>query len=282
MLQMKFFLTMLVLCFQFTVVFSQTKGVSPGFTSFGTGMEKVIVLHDWNGDHNNFEPVKRYLSPTEFTYVFMDVRGQGLSKGIKGEYTIDEIARDVFSLADSLHWKQFHLVGHSFSAMAVQLAGGMDKSGRIKSIISICGLPAQGAPFTQENIAFLKAVVNSRLVAEQAMSALTGGRYSGNWARVKAQTYLETADSLVSRSYLNNFSTKDYSASVRGMAKPILILTAQWDLPLITLEKIRPYFEALNLQKASYIEIKECGHYPNEERPVFLATIMENFFRNHF
>jgi pimeloyl-ACP methyl ester carboxylesterase len=258
-----------------------SKGVAIGYTSFGTGPEKVIVLHDWNGNHDNYDPVIRYLSGNEFTYVFMDVRGQGLSLGIKGEYTVEEAAQDVFNLADSLGWKQFHVIGHSFTAMVVQLAGGMDKTGRIKSIISVCGLPAQGAPFTKENISFLQAVVNNRAVTEQAMMALTGGQYSANWGKVKAQSYLENAEAGASAAYLNSFSSKDYSAKVKGLKTPILILTAQWDLPVITLSKIKPYFEALDLKNATYVEIKECGHYPNEERPVFLATLLERFLKSH-
>jgi 3-oxoadipate enol-lactonase len=278
----KFIAVLLIFTLLADGAFSQTKNKVPiGYATYGTGPEKVIVLHDWNGSHDNYSPVIPYLSAGPFTYAFMDVRGQGLSLGIKGKYTVEEVANDVFNLADSLGWGQFHLIGHSFTAMVAQLAAGIDKTGRIKSIISICGLPAQGPPFTKDNINFLRAVVNNRTVTEQAMAALTSGQYTSNWGKVKAQSYLENSDSTASRSYLNSFSTSDYSAKVKGLKTPALILTAQWDMQLLTLSKIRPYFDALDLKNVEYFEIKECGHYPNEERPVYLATQVERFLLKH-
>jgi pimeloyl-ACP methyl ester carboxylesterase len=35
-----------------------------------------------------------------FTYAFIDIRGYGSSRGIEGEYTMAEIARDVVVLAE--------------------------------------------------------------------------------------------------------------------------------------------------------------------------------------
>ncbi len=65
------------------------------------------------GDSSNYEPAIPYLDPVTFTYVFADVRGYGKSRYLKGEYTVTEIASDVFHLTDSLGWMRFHVVGHS-------------------------------------------------------------------------------------------------------------------------------------------------------------------------
>ena len=56
----------------------------------------------WFGDAHAFEPIEPWLSGEEFTYVFMDCRGYGGMRGVPGDYTIDEIANDALTLADTL------------------------------------------------------------------------------------------------------------------------------------------------------------------------------------
>lgn len=78
-----------------------------GFTQFGTGPEPVLVLHDWLGDHTNYDAVLPYLDGNAFTYAFVDLRGYGRSMHLTGDYSIDEIARDCLGVADALGWPGF-------------------------------------------------------------------------------------------------------------------------------------------------------------------------------
>lgn len=89
-----------------------------GHELFGSGPEKVIVLHDWMGDSENYKYVRPWLDSTGFSYAFVDVRGYGRSKGLKGEYSTGEVAADTAKLADHLGWAKYHLVGHSMNGMA--------------------------------------------------------------------------------------------------------------------------------------------------------------------
>ncbi len=91
---------------------TQEQALTLGYSVYGQGAEKVIVLHDWMGDASNYEPVIPYLDPNTFTWMFADVRGYGRSRNLKGAYTVEEVAADVFRLADALGWKRFHVVGH--------------------------------------------------------------------------------------------------------------------------------------------------------------------------
>jgi len=40
---------------------------------------------------------------------------------------------------------------------------------------------------------------------------------------------------------------------------------------------VRPQFDQLNYQHVQFGDIPNAGHYPNEETPVYLATLIENF-----
>ena len=51
-----------------------------GRLTIGDGPERVIVLHDWRGDHRNYDPMVPYLDTEAFTYALTDLRGYGLSR----------------------------------------------------------------------------------------------------------------------------------------------------------------------------------------------------------
>ena len=70
-----------------------------GFTLHGSGPEHVLVMHDWLGDHTNYDAILPYLDSTAFTYAFVDLRGYGLSMHLAGAVTINEIATDSFARA---------------------------------------------------------------------------------------------------------------------------------------------------------------------------------------
>lgn len=256
---------------------NSTKEPVAGHHVFGYGPRKVIVLHDWNGDHRNWLPVIRYLSPEKFTYAFMDIRGQGLSLGMPGEYSVTEIADDIFRLADYLQWPKFALVAHSFTTLAAQLATGADRQQRIQELILACGFPAQGVEFSDEEISFFRSSILNRSVSEQAMAGLTSGRYLPNWNTVKTQAYLETAALEPSTSYFESFVNRDYSHKVRGTETPILVLTAEYDYPLFRYANAKPLFDELEYKNIQFQDIKNAGHYPNEETPVYLASLIEGF-----
>lgn len=68
----------------------------------GSGSHYVFALHGWCGRQTAYAPMYDALSPDELTYICPSNRGYGGSRGIHGEYTVDEIARDLLALADSL------------------------------------------------------------------------------------------------------------------------------------------------------------------------------------
>ena len=83
-----------------------TSDIILGNTLCGMGSEHVLVLHDWNGDHTNYDLLLDYLDRATFTYAFADLRGYGKSKHLVGEYTVQEISRDCLRLADTLGWQR--------------------------------------------------------------------------------------------------------------------------------------------------------------------------------
>lgn len=108
--------------------------VSIGYNLVGNGIEKIIALHSWMDDAESWNTTLPFLNTNDFTYIFMDARDYGKSKNIKGYFNSDEIANDVFTLADNLGWNKFNIIGHSMCGLAAQKAALLDTTNRIKKI----------------------------------------------------------------------------------------------------------------------------------------------------
>ncbi len=113
-----------------------------GHKIVGYGKKYILVLHELMGDHTNFDPILPYIDSTNFTYIFVDHRGYGLSKTISGEYTCEEAANDVKNLITKLNLKEVNLLAHSMSTMIAQKVALIDD--RIKQLILITPISAAG------------------------------------------------------------------------------------------------------------------------------------------
>jgi 3-oxoadipate enol-lactonase len=111
-----------------------------GFTSYGNGPVRVLVLQDWFCDHSSWDAARPYLTPSRFSYIFADLRGYGTSREIEGNYTLEEAAGDAIALADKLGWNRFSLIGHWMSGLIVQRIAQL-APGRISRIVAIAPVP---------------------------------------------------------------------------------------------------------------------------------------------
>lgn len=251
----------------------------------GQGREKVLVLHDWMGDSANYLPLIPYLDFEHFTYAFADVRGYGKSLQLEGDYTADEIAADAVALADSLDWTRFHVVGHSMTGMAVQrmaLDDAISDSRRLKSIVAITPVAANGYPADEATKRFLWQLIHDRALSEQGFSLLTGQRLGRGWERAKTRRHLLTSSPAALRAYYRMWLETDFSREVREahIATPMLVIGGRQDLPGFQEEHLRRTFGAW-YPAVEFAFIAESGHYPMQETPVLLASLIERFLDAH-
>jgi len=197
--------------------------VEIGFTQYGDGPIRVLVLHDWFCDHSSWEGALPYLTPGRFTYAFADLRGYGASRGIEGDCTLDEAAGDAIALADRLGWTRFSLIGHSMSGLVVQRVAQL-VTDRIERIVAITPVAPAGMGLD----AATKDVFRSLALAgdEERYAGLTsmwGTRLSDTWIRYKLRRWRETADPTALAKYVDLWGAADISEGARGIATPMLI-----------------------------------------------------------
>lgn len=256
-----------------------------GHDVFGSGPEKVIVLHDWMGDAANYDPMKPYLDGEAFTFVFADVRGYGRSKAMQGDYAASEIARDTLALADALGFERFHVIGHSMNGMSVQRLAIDDWTGgakRLKSVVAITPVTADGYPASDEDREFLWSAIHNAEVSEMAFGALTGGKLGPQWAKVKTRRNLATSDATAMQGYYDMWLNTDFSAEAADarVETPIQVIGGRNDLPGFLEPKLRETF-AVWYPNAELHFITDAGHYPMHETPAYLAALIQDFLVRH-
>ncbi|NIM94863.1 MAG: alpha/beta fold hydrolase [Anaerolineales bacterium] len=102
----------------------------------------LFILHGGPGlDHHVFGD---YLDPLsdQFRLIFVDQRSQGLSDPTpESTWTLEQMAADVSSLANSLNIKHYALLGHSYGAL-VALQHAVDSPGDASMTIISSGFPS--------------------------------------------------------------------------------------------------------------------------------------------
>ena len=247
-----------------------------GFKRYGDGPLRVLALHDWFCDHTSWDATLPYLTRARFTYVLADLRGYGSSRAIEGTYTLDEAAEDALAVADRLHWREFSLIGHSMSGLIVQRMAQLAPN-RIAKIVAITPVSPAGMGLDQAAVELFRQVaLASDEERYHVVGAMWGNRLSETWARHKLGQWRDSALPAAAAKYVELWGCNDISQGARGIATPMLIIAAGQDAPPFQMAALEasmlPYYP-----NAKVISLSESGHYPMQELPPLLTTLMERF-----
>jgi len=245
-----------------------------GYVRHGTGPEAVLVLHDWLSDHSSYDTLHAYLDESAFSYVFADLRGYGASRHLTGHYTIEEMSRDCLALADHLGWSRFHVIGHSMTGMLTQRLA-IDASARIQSAIAICPLSAAGNPLDQTAYDFFARTCHDDDALRRLYRFVTGDQLSAGWVAGKVRLNREHIATACRKPYLDMMTQTNFVAEVRGCTTPCLVIIGDRD-PGLDAAAMQQTFLAWH-PYAELLAIANCGHYPMQECPPYLASVIERF-----
>ncbi len=254
-------------------------------TMFGSGPEKVLVLHSWIDDSSSFNGVKPFLDTEAFTFVFADLRGYSGSRNVEGKYTANEAAEDAIRLADALGWDRFHVIGHSMSGMIVQRLAVTDWSSgakRLKSVIAVTPVTADGYPADEETKTFLIGSIHNPELAEQLVASLSGGRLPAAFYRSVAEKNISTSRNDAMKGYYDMWMNTDFSAEAEAaqVGSPIRVIGGRQDLPGFQEEKYRATFSRW-YPNADLQFITDAGHFPMYETPLYFAALVDEFLKAH-
>ena len=246
-----------------------------GHELYGRGEEGVIVMHDFYGCRDTWAFARNFFDTQNFTFAFTEVRGYGDSRHIAGDYTPVEAAADIMALADNLGWERFHIVGHSMSGMLAQRVV-LDGGERIKSAVLNTPVAASGLSFTPEGFAIIEGSITDNGLLRDAFDALTGNRLCEEWMTFKIRQTRASRLKQAQEGYLKNLTEQGFLAEIDGNKTPMLVIIGEFDMEPFTEATARDTF-AKWYPNAEIAVCRNAGHYPQQEAPVYVATVMNEF-----
>jgi pimeloyl-ACP methyl ester carboxylesterase len=249
--------------------------ITLGYKKIGTGVKTVLFLHELMGNYKNYEPIFPYLDINEFTFIFVDLRGYGLSKDIKGQYTCIEAANDVKNLIFILELSDVYLVAHSMSTLIAQQIALIDKE-HICKLILITPIPASGIKLSKlaQDKLIQEMSENKNKIEEIVYSA--SKRHNKTWAKSRIEMAYMSSTVKARVGYMKMYLETDISEEVEGIQIPIKIIVGKYDFPIFGLSLVTKLFTH-HYKDVEIIECQESGHYPMLECPVYFASKIEDF-----
>jgi len=217
--------------------------VTLGHKIIGSGEKKILFLHELMGNYKNYEPIFPYLDTEKFTFVFVDLRGYGLSKDISGEYSCEEASNDVKNLITHLGFDELIIVAHSMSTMIAQKIALIDT--RVSKLILITPIPASGVklPEIAENALLKDMAKNESKVEEIVYSA--SKRHNDTWAKYRIKMGYESSTVEARVGYMKMYMHTDFSDETDAIKIPIKIIVGKHDFPIFGLKLVTNYLHTI-------------------------------------
>jgi 3-oxoadipate enol-lactonase len=247
-----------------------------GYDKVGTGTSGVMVLNDWICDTSTWDGARTYLDTVAFTWAFTDLRGYGRSKGMSGKFTVEEAAADVLAVADALSWKHFAIVGHSMSTL-VALHLAQHHSSRLDRLALLTPPPPTGFGVDDARLLAMQGVgLGDDTKRLATLKMMWGDRLSDGWIAFKAARWRACADPEAVAGYVEMFARRGLPDRAARVTVPVLAITGERDAEPMRSDAatraLTPICEQLVVTS-----IAESGHYPMQEAPPLLVTILERF-----
>ena len=241
---------------------------------YGHGPIRAILLHGWFGDAHCFRPMLQGFDPERFCFASMDFRGYGAAKSSEGPFDLNTVASDAIALVDSLGWNEFAVVGHSMGGKAALLTTTL----ATKRVTRLCGITpvwAAPAPFDAETLKFFRTAAEQVSVRQAIVHNTAGGRLTSYWSGSVAARSMETCSSRAFAEYFESWALSDFEERATRLDNETLVVVGAHDQgipePFVRETWLR------SLPNARLSVLPESGHYPMDECPLMLASILSEF-----
>jgi len=259
----------------------------------------LIVLHGGPGlDHHEFAD---YLDPLgdQFRLILVDMRAQGQSDSCPEEtWTLEQMAKDVVSLANAMGLEEYAVLGHSYGAF-VALQNAVDFPGAAAQTIVSGGVPsARFLDVVDKNLAEFEPESLRKQVADswaREAEAQTQADFAslmhdqmpfhfGNPLDPRIAEYEErTADTVYAPAVLRHFSKEEYGGieledRLIYVTQPVLVCTGRLDR-VCTVEAAEAM--AQGLPNAELVIFEHSGHMTFVEENERYLDVVRKFLTKH-
>lgn len=258
-----------------------------------TGQKPVLALHGWLDNSASFSALAPLLTGVDFIALDMAGHGQSSHRPGTAPYNIWEDVAEVLSVADSLGWQQFSIVGHSRGAIVAALLAGAFPE-RIDSMALIEGIFPMPVDSVDAPRQLAESIVKSRELArkplrvfatvDEAVSARSRGLFplSAEAARVLTERgispvaggYTWSTDQRLLAPSSFHLTKGQIHAFIAGIKARTRVILAREGMP-----RLYPGFEeALSQYPQLDVQMLEGGHHLHlEHQTPVVATLINEF-----
>ena len=237
----------------------------------GHGPKKAIFMNGWLNRASDWADALAAIDPAACEIAVLDYRGYGTRRDVPGKFDFDEAAQDVLSMADSLGWQRFAMVGHSMGGMAIQRVA-LAAPGRVSSLAGVAPVSAAGSRLTGDRLAMFEKAVTDDAARQRIVDFSTGGRLSAAWCAAVAQAAASAHLPQAIQAYLLQWGQGDFVQEAQAIQLPTLVMVGQYD-PTINTTTVASTWQAHH-PHAAVQEVNGAGHYPMLEAPAFVGSAL--------
>lgn len=240
-------------------------------TVVGHGPTKVITVHGWFGGADGWGLLPDLVDTDAYSVAFFDLRGYRTRADVESTYSLDEVADDVFTLADQLGWQQFALVGHSMGGAMVLRAYARHPE-RITAVVGISPVPASGVPLDADSQDLFDGAAGELGNRHAIIDFTTGNRQPKSWLDGMV-AYTEQSRPEAVAGYLISWTGADFVADLPTPRVPVHAVVGEHDPALGEATMRATWLE--QLPGCALTVIPNAGHYAMFEAPVSLVGAIE-------
>lgn len=241
-------------------------------TLVGNGPRKVITVHGWFGGEDGWGLLPELIDTDAYTVAFFDVRGYGSRIDVEADYTLDEVADDVFALADELGWQDFALLGHSMGGAMVLRALSRHPE-RITAVVGVSPVPASGVPLDDDSQALFDGAARDLANRSAIIDFTTGNRQPKSWIESMVAYSAQHSRPEAVAAYLEAWTGADFVADLPEVSVPVHAVVGEHDPALGEATMRATWME--QLPGCELTVIPNAGHYAMFEAPVSLVAAID-------
>ena len=239
----------------------------------------VVLSHSLAAHLGMWEDQLPILS--EYRVLRYDTRGHGGTAAPEGEYTLGQLADDLFGLLDALGIEKAHFVGLSMGGMVGQTAA-LEDPGRFLTL-SLCDtssrVPPEGRALWNERIAAARSGGMESLVAS------TIDRWFSRGFQAAAPERVERVRGMIRATPVAGYCgccaairDLDVTGRLAEIRVPTLLIVGEHDpgTPVAAHEAIRDRIEGARL-----VVVEDARHFTNVERTDAFNAALSGFLAEH-
>ena len=248
-----------------------TDDVGVAYRTIGAGDRALVLVHGWMMSGAVFDDLAGALDTTDLKLVLVDLRGTGDSDRPESGYTLQQYARDVWSVIEHAGLERPVIVGHSMGGQVAQLVAA-SRPDAVAGLILLNPVPATGLPLPDDAAALFRSSAADRAqraaildMACKQLDAATRERLVTVAANVSPTCIVESLTAWVAG------GSDAHLAAIRA---PTVVLASDDDF--IPLPLVREQVVA-KIKGSRLAWIPGPGHYAMAELPAAVAAIIDAF-----